>query len=182
VVTLISPAGTQVQLLVNPCDDQNNISATMDDAGADIVCGANPAISGTVKPVQLLAMLNGENSAGTWTLRIADQYNTDGGSLTNWSLNICNTQALAVAQHQLNGLTVYPNPNNGTFNVQFVPESNDAVNIFVHDMRGREILAKTFSNNGLFNESLQLGDASAGIYLVTVQNGSAKEVRKMIVN
>lgn len=180
-VTLISPAGTQVQILVNPCDDESNINAVFDDSGADVVCGNFPAIGGTVKPVQLLSALNGQNSAGVWTLRINDQWNGDGGSLNSWALNICSTQALAVAQNQLNGLAVYPNPNNGTFSVQFAPESNEAVNIFVHDIRGREVYSKAYQSNRLFNESLQLGNAAAGIYLVTIQNGAAKEVRKIVV-
>jgi hypothetical protein len=48
-------------------------------------------------------------------------------------------------------------------------------------MRGREIFNKAYQNNGLFNESLQLNNVQAGIYLVTVQDGSKKEIKKIII-
>ena len=48
-------------------------------------------------------------------------------------------------------------------------------------MRGRSIYNKSYTNNGLFNESLQLNNAQAGVYLVTVQDGSKKEVKKIVV-
>ncbi|MGK4566055.1 reprolysin-like metallopeptidase [Flavobacterium sp. 3HN19-14] len=89
VITLISPTGTQIQLLNGQCTSNDNINAIFDDAGATLICATNPAVSGTIKPVQLLSGLNGLASQGTWTLRIADTANGDGGSLNAWSLNIC---------------------------------------------------------------------------------------------
>ncbi len=51
----------------------------------------------------------------------------------------------------------------------------------VHDMRGREIFTKKYSNNGLFNENLQLSNAQSGIYLVTIQDGSSKVTKKIVI-
>ena len=48
-------------------------------------------------------------------------------------------------------------------------------------MRGREIFNKSYNSNGLFNESLQLENVQSGIYLVTVQDGSRKEVKKIVI-
>jgi hypothetical protein len=48
-------------------------------------------------------------------------------------------------------------------------------------MRGRDIYNKSFQNNGLFNESLQLNSVQSGVYLVTVQDGARKEVKKIVV-
>ncbi|MFM7895659.1 MAG: reprolysin-like metallopeptidase, partial [Flavobacterium sp.] len=78
--TLISPSGTQVQIFARPCVSSNirNIVATFDDSGADVVCGTNPGISGVVKSSQLLSAFNGQNSTGTWTLRIVDSFSQDG--------------------------------------------------------------------------------------------------------
>ncbi|HEX8563570.1 MAG TPA: zinc-dependent metalloprotease family protein [Flavobacterium sp.] len=182
--TLIAPSGTQVILYDGPCvsDSILNINATFDDSGAVVVCGTNPGISGTVKSLQLLSAFNGQNSAGTWTLKIKDNFNQDGGSLQSWSLNICTTtEALAVDENTLTNFVIYPNPNSGTFNVQFSSASGDNVKINVYDIRGREIFARTYQNNGLFNENLQLENASAGIYLVTVQNGPVRQVRKIVI-
>lgn len=88
-LTLISPSGTQVQLVAGQCANNDNLNATFDDSGTVLACGTNPAIVGTILPSQPLSALNGQSSQGVWTLRVFDTANGDGGSLTAWSLNIC---------------------------------------------------------------------------------------------
>ncbi|MQP24433.1 T9SS type A sorting domain-containing protein [Flavobacterium sp. LMO8] len=184
--TLISPSGTQVQLFAQPCTSASisDIVATFDDSGTNVVCGNNPGISGTVKSSQLLSAFNGESSTGTWTLRILDSFNQDGGSLNSWSLNICTIQPLSSEDNEIkiSDLAIYPNPNNGNFNIQFTSTSSNEIKVNVHDLRGREIFNKSYNNNnGLFNESLQLENVQSGVYLVTVQDGARKEVKKIVV-
>lgn len=183
-VTLISPAGTQVQLVAQPCTSVAlaDVIATFDDAGIPIVCGSNPAISGTVAPVQSLSAFNGQTMNGTWTLRVLDSFNQDGGIINSWSLNLCSTApALAVDQNTFENFVLYPNPNNGTFTIQFNSSSSTPIFVGVHDMRGREVYAKTFQNNGFFNESVQLNALQAGVYLVNVQDGDQKIVKKIVI-
>jgi hypothetical protein len=88
---------------------------------------------------------------------------------------------LSSESYEISDLVLYPNPNNGNFNIQFTSNSSNEINVGVHDMRGREIFAKKYSNNGLFNENLQLNNAQSGIYLVTIQDGSRKEVKKIVI-
>ncbi|WP_339839771.1 T9SS type A sorting domain-containing protein, partial [uncultured Flavobacterium sp.] len=78
-------------------------------------------------------------------------------------------------------ILIYPNPNNGNFTIQFSSETSNDVNVTVHDLRGRQVYTKSFQNNGLFNQELKLNNASSGIYLVTVQDGNRKEVKKIVV-
>ncbi|WP_106144242.1 reprolysin-like metallopeptidase [Flagellimonas meridianipacifica] len=89
VINLISPLGTKVALLANTCGDLNNINATFDDDGAEIVCSGNPVISGTVKPVGDLSAFRGEPTFGEWTLEVRDTAPGDGGSIQSFSLEIC---------------------------------------------------------------------------------------------
>ncbi|MCZ8197591.1 MAG: M12 family metallo-peptidase [Flavobacterium sp.] len=88
-LTLISPSGTQVQLVAGQCSNNDNLNTTFDDSGTVLACGTNPAIVGTILPSQPLSALNGQSSQGVWTLRVFDTAAGDGGSLTAWSLNIC---------------------------------------------------------------------------------------------
>jgi subtilisin-like proprotein convertase family protein len=183
-VTLISPAGTQVQLVANPCTSASiaNIVATFDNAGVNVVCGNNPAISGTVIPVQTLSAFNGESANGNWTLRVLDSFNEDGGSINGWSLNLCSAQtALAVNENSLENFVLYPNPNKGNFTIQFNSASGSDVSIAVNDMRGRQIFKKAYQNTGLFSQNLQLDSVQAGVYLVTVQDGDKKVVKRIII-
>jgi subtilisin-like proprotein convertase family protein len=183
-VTLISPAGTQVQLVANPCTSASiaNIVATFDNAGVNVVCGNNPAISGTVIPIQTLSAFNGESANGNWTLRVLDSFNEDGGSINGWSLNLCSAQtALAVNENSLENFVLYPNPNKGNFTVQFNSASGSDVSVAVNDMRGRQIFKKAYQNTGLFSQNLQLDSVQAGVYLVTVQDGDKKVVKRIII-
>ena len=185
IVTLISPTGTQVILMNNECSPTtsiNNVLATFDDSGVAVVCGNNPGISGTVLPEQALTAFNGQASQGIWTLQIQDVFNQDGGSLNAWSLNICSNQApLSVIDNNLFNFVVYPNPNNGSFNVQLSNLISENVSVKVYDMRGRTIYQTSFNNNGAFNEMIRLNNAEAGVYLMSVTDGDRTEVKRIIV-
>ena len=78
-------------------------------------------------------------------------------------------------------MVLYPNPNNGSFNIQFSSNSGNDIKVNIHDVRGREIFNKSYNNNGLFNENLQLNNVQSGIYLVTVQDGARKEIKKIVI-
>lgn len=181
-VRLTSPSGTIVTLVANPCASAalNNIEATFDDAGTALVCANNPAIGGTRIPNQPLSAFNGQNSAGTWTLTVADAFNQDGGAINGWSLNICAASAMGLDENQLQDLAIFPNPSNGQFTVQFNAGAENQ-SIMVHDVRGREVFAKDYNNSGMFNEQLALS-LQSGVYMVTVQDGTKKVVKKIVVN
>jgi hypothetical protein len=49
-LTLISPLGTQIQLVSGQCADSNNMNATFDDSGSNLICGSPIAINGIIKP------------------------------------------------------------------------------------------------------------------------------------
>jgi hypothetical protein len=80
-----------------------------------------------------------------------------------------------------NSIAIYPNPNNGVFNIQFTSNSENKITVNVNDIRGREVYSKSFSNNGFFNEQIQLKNVETGIYIVTINDGNKKEVKKIII-
>ena len=103
--TLISPAGTTVTLFTGVCGSQDNFDINFDDeaASATITC---PPTGGQVRrPVQALSLVDGESMTGTWTMRIADGFADDGGSLNNWGLRFCltGTSTLPVQGWQFSG-------------------------------------------------------------------------------
>ncbi len=68
----------------------NNISAVFDDAAAgtaENVCAASdPTINGAFQPAQSLAVFNGMDLVGDWTLTISDNAGGDTGTLDQWCL------------------------------------------------------------------------------------------------
>lgn len=88
-VSLISPTGTIVQLFTNQCGSSDNAIATFTSTGAVISCSSNPALSGTFAPTQPFSSFTGQDSQGTWTLRVFDSANQDGGTINSWSVTFC---------------------------------------------------------------------------------------------
>ncbi|HEY4098432.1 MAG TPA: M36 family metallopeptidase [Baekduia sp.] len=93
---LTSPSGTMVNLFEDIGDGSTAGSAglsavVLDDSAAssiqDVPYGALPAITGTYSPDEPLGALKDENRAGTWTLRVTDDYPGDSGSVKAWSLS-----------------------------------------------------------------------------------------------
>ena len=77
---------------------------------------------------------------------------------------------------------MYPNPNNGTFNISFTPQSDEEVKLEVYDIRGRAILNKIYQSSGRFEETLTLDNAQSGMYLLSITNGNQKVTKKIIVD
>lgn len=132
--------------------------------------------------------------AGTTTMRVSTKYSAPSpnpldfptscetgfdGEVEDYSVNIINN--LSIEDNQLNNLSIYPNPNNGTFTIGFNPKSGDNINIEVYDIRGRAIFNKTFNSTTRFDEAIQLSNAQSGVYLLNISDGSFKVTKKIIV-
>lgn len=164
---------------------QANIHTTFDDAGGVFGCGGT-TLNGynALKPNNQLSAFNGQSSLGIWRLAVADTTVPSNGTLTSFSFNICSqtiTTILKNDTYNLKGFSLFPNPNNGNFTVKFNSTTNNSINIYVNDMRGRQVFYEKFQNGGVFNENLNLNNIQKGIYLVTVQDGNNKEVKKIII-
>lgn len=89
VITLTSPAGTEVTLISNSCAEANDVQATFEAGAPPFLCSNNPAISGVVRPLGSLDSFAGESSFGAWVLTIQDTAPADGGQLKAFSLELC---------------------------------------------------------------------------------------------
>lgn len=100
-ISLEGPNNTVI-LLEEPCGGEDNILATLDDDGFPLSCGTNPAISGIVIPFQSMSAFNNLSSAGTWTLRVVDNYNQDGGVINAFTLTFCSVANIINAMTLIN--------------------------------------------------------------------------------
>ncbi len=88
-VSLVSPLGTEVTLFSGVCGSNANFKLSFDDQAPSATIPCPPTSGATRQPAQPLAAFNGEDKAGVWTLKVADGFNQDGGSLTGWGLTFC---------------------------------------------------------------------------------------------
>jgi uncharacterized delta-60 repeat protein len=93
VVTLISPAGTRVELFsdvgLTPGDtgNANFDNTTLDDQATTSIRDGRPPFRGSFRPEEALSTLNGQNPNGVWKLEVTDTAAEDVGKLNSWSLS-----------------------------------------------------------------------------------------------
>ena len=129
---------------------------------------ARDGVSREVQPLTIGSFGTGVTLTATFTGGIQGVY------------SFARQQSLPTDNFEFNEIGLFPNPNNGTFNIQFTP-SSEKTNVVIFDVRGRVIFDQQYQNNGLFNESIQLDNIESGIYLVKIQDGSRKITKKIIV-
>ncbi|SEH16773.1 conserved repeat domain-containing protein [Sphingopyxis sp. YR583] len=94
--TLVSPAGTVVNLITNVGTSADNLNVLFDDSAAASISthtsndntAAAPPYQRTFRPEGSLASFNGQGSAGTWQLTICDSLNGDSGNFTRTDLTL----------------------------------------------------------------------------------------------
>jgi hypothetical protein len=162
-------------------NNKANLDAIFDDEGVAFDCNAT-ATGARYVPTASLTSLDGLNSAGVG--RFAAKSTVTTNTISSVILTLCRVETVVTLNSESFGLSdfvIYPNPNNGNFNIQFNSNTSNEIKVNVHDLRGREIYSKSYTNNGLFNENLQLSNVQSGVYLVTVEDGSIKETKKIVV-
>jgi len=111
-----------------------------------------------------------------------DTDDNNGGTLPNLLIQIEILENLSVDEFGFeNSLVIYPNPNNGAFNIKFNSASNQDINVEVFDIRGRSVLSQSFINSGRFNQNISLKNVQSGMYLLDISDGENKATKKVLV-
>ena len=94
-VHLISPQGTDVLLWKDRCSNYNGqFSFGLSDAAPGTFACPPPNNGVIQRPQGPLAPIIGQNSSGTWTLRIKDKVSTSGGTFSNFKLQFCQSTTI----------------------------------------------------------------------------------------
>lgn len=170
-----------------------NQNCSFNDAGEEYDLGTSVNIVDLPTVNSPLTIVVPTDAAlGTTRMRVSTKYTDPGanqfptscevgfdGEVEDYSVNV--VPPLSVDEFALNSLAIYPNPNNGEFNVKFNTTSNN-IEVSVFDIRGRSILRSNYSNaSGEFNETVKLGNVESGMYLLNINNGSKTITKKIIV-
>ncbi|WP_338791208.1 BspA family leucine-rich repeat surface protein [Bernardetia sp. MNP-M8] len=76
--------------------------------------------------------------------------------------------------------TVYPNPNNGSFKVEFATTTNQKTNLVLVDALGRTIYSKEISRNEK-TTTITLPKISAGVYVVQIVSQGKVYTKQLII-
>jgi PKD repeat protein len=89
----------------------------------------------------------------------------------------------AVYENELNvGVSIYPNPNKGTFNLRLSSEDHEVVRIRVRSMIGESVLAsEEIPVNGEIVKTIDLSEHAEGIYFLILENNNKAWTGKIVV-
>lgn len=182
-MAVIRPGGSLTPFFSQQCSGSSDMNVTFDQQGAVLTC-ASPTV-GTYQPPTTLNLdsFNGFSQQGNWQFGFRDVVAGSAGSINSIALEVCSQTLILLANEdfEFENFKLYPNPNDSHFTIEFSSDSSNKIGVLVHDVSGRVIFDRNYSNSGLFSQEINLDNAQAGIYLVTITDGSKKMVRRVVV-
>jgi len=101
-------------------------------------------------------------------------------SVANDRFSIRVAHRLNVESPELDAVTLFPNPLSGQrFNI-FMSQTNDYVDIAIHDMLGRTVFEEKYAAAGEIVEVVLENPLQSGVYLVSVTRGGKHVVMRLI--
>src|SRR5690606_27523339 len=127
---------------------------------------------------------------GNTIMRVATKYKNDGiptscendfdGEVEDYTINV--EAELSIQEFGFANFNVFPNPNQGEFNIKLNSASTSKINVEVYDVSGRMIYQNLYEKGGDFNETILLKNAQSGIYLLRVSDGLRRATKKIVVD
>ena len=180
-----------------------NLCMGMDDA--TITINANPTVTASASSVVVCVddasvTLTGTPTGGAWTgpgvtgsnfdpataglgTQVATYNYTDSiGCSGTASVSIQVDACIGFVENTLeNGVSVYPNPNNGSFTLSVNANVGD-LTIKITDMQGRVVYASVENNvNAGFVKQISLDTQSSGMYLMHILANGEQQTKKIAV-
>ncbi|MDA9073442.1 proprotein convertase P-domain-containing protein [bacterium] len=184
-VKLIAPDGvTEIILFEDIGSNGDNFTNTvLDDDASTVISDGEAPFTGSFSPTGSLSDLNGLLSGGDWTLYINDDADGDGGTLLDWSIQICTEASLSVSDNKLDGEFKIFNKGNNQFEVSLANTSSfNDLDLNVYNMVGQTLLWKTIKNtSGFYSYTIDMSRASTGVYLVRLGNNSNATIKRIVV-
>lgn len=82
---------------------------------------------------------------------------------------------------QLDDVSYYPNPNNGSFTLRFAADDKPT-QVRVIDMMGKEVYAEDLQNfSGIYDKQIDLSDSEKGVYILQIIQGKKTWNKKLAV-
>ena len=184
-VKLIAPDGvTEIILFEDIGSNGDNFTNTvLDDDASTVISDGEAPFTGSFSPIGSLSDLNGLLSGGDWTLYINDDAIGDGGTLLDWSIQICTEASLSVSDNKLDGEFKIFNKGDNQFEVSLANTSSfNDLDLNVYNMVGQTLLWKTIKNtSGFYSYIIDMSRASTGVYLVRLGNNSNATIKRIVV-
>ncbi|WP_298531725.1 reprolysin-like metallopeptidase [uncultured Algibacter sp.] len=166
------------------CGNGTNMKSVYDDESIPYNCLGADSNNSFRSSNDLLALFNGQNAAGNWTIKLGDFEVDDIGTLNSWFIEICDTSEIPLDVEppiRNTEFKLFPNPNNGEFTIKLFNPSVNSIHIDVFDLRGRLIYKRVYEGITDFDEDIKLKQVQSGLYLLKIYFGTELYTRKIII-
>lgn len=97
------------------------------------------------------------------------------------NINISGT-LVGLDEYHFGNFNLYPNPNNGEFDVMFETSVNDDYTVEILNSIGQVVATEQLSDfSGQYNRHFDLSGFGKGVYLMTIRNQENKMVKRLVV-
>ena len=123
-----------------------------------------------------------EEYEGQASIEVYGTNDCGNGQVSN-ALEVSIDNTFSISETDLNvGVSVFPNPNNGTFSIRLSSENNEKVKIGIRNIIGESVIAVEEINvNGEFIKTIDLSKFAEGIYFLTIENNNNVLTEKIVV-
>ena len=77
--------------------------------------------------------------------------------------------------------SVSPNPNSGLFNLEISNRVKTTYNLNVRNLLGQQVYTENITVNGTITKQMDLTHFEKGVYVVSLENGAEKILKKVVV-
>ena len=158
------------------------IDSWTDDHGdlADLVLAINTFEPGEIIDVEYASEGQQETIPVTLGYRVKKEMTWEAcciEAVTENNLEITN------ADIQSNDLEIYPNPNDGLFNLQFSSSDLSEADLYITDVAGRVIFRKTINDfDGYYNRMIDISREANGLYFLNVVQNEEVLTKKIVLH
>lgn len=169
----------QVHNVVSPTVSASATTVCVNDAA--VTLNASPS-GGTWSGAGVTGSSFNPMTAGVGTFNPNYTVNDSNGCETNANVNITVNACVGVAEQALlTGVNVYPNPNNGTFNIAINSNVGD-LTIEIMDAQGRVVYASLEQNVQVgFVKQIAVEDMASGIYMMKLSGNGQQRMDKITI-
>lgn len=183
VVIVDHESGKDEQFILKDIPDMKNLDAEIEKALKE--AGVDPTASGMKKTVivneDVAPAKDGKSGSKVTKIVILKLDITDASEEDLKRLN----KQLGNADNKLEmeNMKLYPNPNNGKFNLNFNLKNKADAEVTVYDMQGKQVYNEKLPNfTGEYNKPIDISENSKGIYFVKIQQGDHTQVKKIALD
>jgi len=184
---LRAPDNTEVILSNrNGGSGDNYTNTVFDDEAATPITSGAPPYTGSFQPEGDLSDFDGMQSIGDWKLIITDNANVDGGTLLDWTLQLCEDVPLGITDFTIeNAELLIVSTGENQFEVTFRTAYEGIVYAAIYNMLGQQLGVQTLEKVGdSYKVKINMSVANSGVYVLKVggTDTTSYKTGRIIVN